>query len=87
MMDILKESQVPGFHTAHIVLDRKRHSNVILYHVKAFVNPRMTGAVTFSNTVMQFWLITKTRTKAQGKNIYCHSMSTVMMYAPKTSGG
>lgn len=42
VMDTLKKNHtIQAFHTAHIVLDRERNSNVTLHYIKAFMLPNM----------------------------------------------
>lgn len=80
VMDTLKKKNhtIQAFHTAHIVLDRERNSNVTLHYIKAFVLPNMRQL--FSSIFFFFLLLA-----IQRKTFVCYCREMTQAQSPRIS--
>lgn len=74
-----KNHTIQAFHTAHIVLDRERNSNVTLHYIKAFVLPNMRQL--FSSIFFFFFLLLA----IQRKTFVCYCREMTQAQSPRIS--
>lgn len=78
VMDTLKKNRtIQAFHTAHIVLDRERNSNVTLHYIKAFMLPNMRQLF---SSIFFFLLLA-----IQRKTFVCYCREMTQAQSPRIS--